>query len=104
MAWGESPAEGSECGNIGMRWRIQSGAGKAASPLLDGEAPAGWGITPLLVRVQKMCFDLCPMSTAACRASASGSGDQALFDHLVGGGRAGLAAISRRSAFAVFGG
>jgi hypothetical protein len=26
-----------------------------------------------------------PISTAACRASASGSGDQALFDHLVGG-------------------
>ena len=58
---------------------------KTASPLLDGEAPAGWGITHD-VRVQKMCFDPRPMSTAACRASASGSGDQALFDHLVGTG------------------
>lgn len=37
-----------------MRWRIQSGAGKTASPLLDGEAPAGWDT---IVRVQKMYFD-----------------------------------------------
>ena len=44
------------------------------------------GASPTIVRVQKMCFDPRPMSTAACRASASGSGDQALFDHLVGAG------------------
>ena len=44
------------------------------------------GASPPIVRVQKMCFDPRPMSTAACRASASGSGDQALFDHLVGAG------------------
>ena len=35
-----------------MRWRIQSGAGKTASPLLDGEAPAGWGITPDRTRAE----------------------------------------------------
>ena len=44
------------------------------------------GASPTIVRVQKMCFDPRPMSTAACRASASGSGDQALFDRLVDAG------------------
>jgi hypothetical protein len=29
---------------------------KTASPLLDGEAPAGWA-SPTIVRVQKMYFD-----------------------------------------------